>query len=93
MSLAELKAFRMYIEVCVCVRPVLDLNHRCFNSALYIAKPTTAKTVAPKLARSQNVELLRSACVTCKAVFRKTQIFLKFSILSVLPMSRERLPL
>lgn len=65
MSLAELKAFRMYIEVCVCVRPVLDLNHRCFNSALYIAKPTTAKTVAPKLARSQNVELLRSACVTC----------------------------
>ena len=26
--------------------------------------------------------------VTYKAVFRKTQIFLKFSILSVLPMSR-----
>lgn len=40
-------------------------DHRCFSSALYMAKPNTANTVAPKLARSQNVELLRSACVTC----------------------------
>lgn len=40
-------------------------GHRCFSSALYMAKPKTANTVAPKLARSQNVELLRSACVTC----------------------------
>lgn len=65
--LAEFKAFRIYIKVFVFGRGqyFFVLNHRCFNNALYMAKPKTAKTVAPKLARSQNVELLRSACVTC----------------------------
>lgn len=64
--LAEFKAFRMYIKVFVFGKGQdVFFNHRCFNNALYIAKPKTAKTVAPKLARSQNVELLRSACVTC----------------------------
>jgi len=61
----------MYIKVFVffyLVGPDVLLffsDHRCFNNALYIAKLKTAKTVAPKLARNQNVELLRSACVTC----------------------------
>lgn len=40
-------------------------HHRCLRSALYMAKPSTANTVAPTLARSQNVEFFRSACAMC----------------------------
>lgn len=36
-------------------------HHRCLRSALYIAKPSTAHTVAPRLALSQKVEFFRSA--------------------------------
>lgn len=36
-------------------------HHRCLSNALYMAKPSTAKTVAPTLALSQKVEFFRSA--------------------------------
>lgn len=36
-------------------------DHRCLSSALYMAKPSTANTVAPTLALSQKVEFFRSA--------------------------------
>lgn len=36
-------------------------DHRCLRSALYMAKPSTANTVAPTLALSQKVEFFRSA--------------------------------
>ena len=47
-----------------CMHPV-TVNHRCFSSALYMAKPSTANTVAPRLARSQNVEFFESTCARC----------------------------
>lgn len=40
-------------------------DHRCFRRALYMAKPRTAHTVAPRLARSQKVEFFRSAWAMC----------------------------
>ncbi|MEQ2289032.1 hypothetical protein AMECASPLE_029081 [Ameca splendens] len=40
-------------------------HHRCFRSALYMAKPNTANTVAPRLALSQKVEFFRSAWAMC----------------------------
>ena len=47
-----------------CMRPVM-VNHRCFSSALYMVKASTANTVAPRLARSQNVEFFESTCAMC----------------------------
>lgn len=40
-------------------------DHRCLRSALYMAKPSTAHTVAPTLALSQKVEFFRSAWAMC----------------------------
>lgn len=40
-------------------------DHRCLRSALYMAKPSTANTVAPTLALSQKVEFFRSAWAMC----------------------------
>lgn len=40
-------------------------DHRCLRSALYMAKPSTAHTVAPRLALSQKVEFFRSAWAMC----------------------------
>lgn len=40
-------------------------DHRCLRSALYMAKPSTAKTVAPTLALSQKVEFFRSVWAMC----------------------------
>lgn len=40
-------------------------DHRCLSSALYMAKPSTANTVAPTLALSQKVEFFRSAWAMC----------------------------
>lgn len=40
-------------------------DHRGLSSTLYMAKPSTANTVAPTLALSQKVELFRSAWLTC----------------------------
>lgn len=40
---------------------VMLSDHRCLRSALYMAKPSTAHTVAPTLALSQKVEFFRSA--------------------------------
>ena len=47
------------------IGPVLPEDHRCLSSTLYMAKPSTANTVAPTLALSQKVELFRSAWFTC----------------------------
>lgn len=44
---------------------VMLCYHRCFSSALYMAKPSTANTVAPTLALSQKVEFFRSAWAMC----------------------------
>lgn len=40
-------------------------DHRVFSSNLYTAKPSTANTVAPTLALSQKVELVRSSWIIC----------------------------
>lgn len=40
-------------------------DHRGLSSTLYMVKPSTANTVAPTLALSQKVELVRSAWLTC----------------------------
>lgn len=46
-------------------RRLAPSHHRCLRSALYIAKPSTAHTVAPRLALSQKVEFFRSAWAMC----------------------------
>ncbi len=43
----------------------LPEDHRCLRSTLYMAKPSTAHTVAPTLALSQKVELFKSAWLMC----------------------------
>lgn len=48
-----------------CVRMEAAEHHRLLSSTLYMAKPSTANTVAPTLALSQKVEFLRSAGLTC----------------------------
>lgn len=40
-------------------------HHRGLSSTLYMAKPNTANTVAPMLALSQKVEVLRSVGLMC----------------------------
>lgn len=43
----------------------MESDHRCLRRALYMAKPSTANTVAPTLALSQKVEFFRSAWAMC----------------------------
>lgn len=40
-------------------------DHRAFSRTLYMAKPRTANSVAPTLALSQKVELVRSSWIIC----------------------------
>lgn len=46
-------------------RRLVPRHHRCFRSTLYMAKPNTANTVAPRLALSQKVEFFRSDWAMC----------------------------
>lgn len=57
--------FKFTVGKCVVVGGGVGWRHRGFSRTLHMATPSTATTATPTLARSQKVELLRSAWLMC----------------------------